>query len=85
MSMFADAKSDITRKAQHHERQRWAMKIITIRQAAEKAGVSVSTLKRLLVAGEFPRKVNITERRIGFLESEVDEFIQQRVAERDAA
>ena len=60
------------------------MRILSIRQAAEKIGVSVSTLKRLLAVDAFPGKINVTERRIGFLESEVDAFIAERVAERDA-
>ena len=41
-------------------------------------------LERLLAVDAFPGKINVTERRIGFLESEVDAFIAERVAERDA-
>ena len=60
------------------------MKVLSIRAAADMAGISVSTLKRLMAGGAFPHKFQITERRIGFLESEVSAWISERVAERDA-
>lgn len=59
------------------------MKLLSIRDAADKAGISVSTLKRLLAGGEFPAKIKITERRVGFVESEVDAWIEARVTARD--
>ncbi len=61
------------------------MKLISKREAAHRADLSVSTLKRLEKAGRFPRKVNITDFRVGYLEGEVDAWISERVAERDAA
>ncbi len=61
------------------------MKLISKRNAAHRADLSVSTLKRLEKAGRFPRKVKITDFRVGYVEEEVDAFIAERVAERDAA
>ena len=53
--------------------------------AAEYLGTSRSTVYRL---GErdatFPRPVQLTERRVGFLTSELDEWIARKVSERDA-
>jgi predicted DNA-binding transcriptional regulator AlpA len=34
-------------------------------------------------AGRFPRPVNIGEATLGFVESEIDEWAEQRIAERD--
>ena len=60
------------------------MKILPQKQAADSAGFSVSTLKRLEAAGEFPAKVHISPGRIGYVETEVDTFIAERIAARDA-
>ena len=61
------------------------MKLLNQRQAAGRADLSVSTLKRLEKAGRFPRKVKITDFRIGYVEAEIDDWISERIAERDAA
>ncbi len=61
------------------------MKILPRPEAADRAGFSISTLKRLEAAGDFPAKVKISPARVGYLESEVDRFISERVAQRDAA
>ena len=59
------------------------MKILSRREAADRAGVSVSTVKREEAAERWPRRVQITANRVGYLESEIDNFIAERVAERD--
>ena len=61
------------------------MKILSRKQAADRAGFSISTLKRLEAAGDFPVKVPVTVGRVGYLEHEVDDWIAERVAERDVA
>ncbi len=59
------------------------MKILSRREAADRAGVSVSTVKREEKAKRWPGRVQITANRVGYLESEIDNFIAERVAERD--
>ncbi len=61
------------------------MKILPRPQAANRAGFSISTLKRLEIEGAFPAKVKISAGRVGYLETEVDVWIAERVTERDAA
>ena len=74
-----------------HERRaaEWAanhpQRILSRREAADRAGFSISTLKRLEAAGLFPAKVKISAGRVGYLETEVDAWIAERVAERDVA
>jgi prophage regulatory protein len=50
-------------------------------------GVSYSKqhLKRLEEAGEFPRRVPIGGNRYCYVESEVDAWLEQKIAARDAA
>jgi len=44
-----------------------------------------SWLYRLIRAGKFPKPIKLGERRIAFLEDEVDAWLAARVAERDQA
>lgn len=50
------------------------MKIISLREAARRLDVSISTLKRMIAAGTI-RKVRITERRVGVVEGDLDDLI----------
>ena len=59
------------------------MQLINKTEAARRASLSVSTLKRLEAEGYFPRKVPISSNRVGYLVSEIDAWIAERVAERD--
>ena len=46
-------------------------------------GVSNSTLWRMIRRDDFPKPVQISARRVGFLSSEVAAEVQRRVASRD--
>ena len=61
------------------------MHIRSRREAAAQAGISISTLKRLEAAGDFPARVQISVNRIGYIAEEVEHWIAERVAERDNA
>ncbi|MDH3669138.1 MAG: excisionase family DNA-binding protein [Paracoccaceae bacterium] len=58
------------------------MRILSLRETARRLGISLSTLKRLINAGTI-RKIQVTERRVGIVESELDDFVSRRLAERD--
>ena len=51
--------------------------------AAERLGVSVSTLKRGWPEGRFPPPIRTSESRIGWLETDIIRWQRDRVAERD--
>jgi prophage regulatory protein len=40
-------------------------------------------LRRLEIQGRFPKRIHIGENRIGWVEAEVDQYIRDRMAERD--
>lgn len=52
--------------------------------AAERLGVSVSTLKRGWPIGRYPSPIRTGENRIGWLEVDILRWQRERVAERDA-
>jgi prophage regulatory protein len=51
--------------------------------AGEIDGQSRSTRERLVEAGLYPMPVRITAGRIGFVKSEVEEWVRDRIAARD--
>lgn len=55
-------------------------RILRFRQTIDKTGLSRATIYRLLAAGEFVPKIQITQNAVGFLEADVDTWIQARIA-----
>jgi prophage regulatory protein len=53
-------------------------KIIRLPQAISKTGLSRSTIYALIQRGEFPKQVKLSIRSIGFIESEIDQWISDR-------
>jgi len=61
------------------------VKILRKREVIQRAGPSSAQIDRLEKAGKFPRRVQLGERMVGWVESEIDDWIAQRAAERDGA
>ena len=59
------------------------MKLLSLNQVCELTSLSRTAVNKRRNAGTFPAEVRISEKRIGFVESEVMEWIAARVAERD--
>lgn len=56
------------------------------RPAVEAAtGLSRSSIYALMAAGKFPRPIRIGGRAVGWLETDIAEYQQRRIAERDGA
>ena len=61
-----------------------AIIILRPAQVAQKKGIPRSTQHVLLKAGDFPRPIKLSgSRSIGFVESEIDEWLRARMAARD--
>ncbi len=58
--------------------------VIYSRADLKKLGITVSntTLLRWEQLGQFPRRIRMSGTRVGWLKSEVDEWIRERAAER---
>ena len=54
------------------------MNILNPREVVEKIGLSRVTLWRLEKAGQFPERIKLTDHRVGWIESEVVEWIDSR-------
>ncbi len=60
------------------------MRILRRKALIPKVGYSAATIDRLEAAGLFPRRLKLGPNSIGWLEAEVEAWIKQRVAKRDA-
>jgi prophage regulatory protein len=54
--------------------------IIRLKQVLKKTGLSRSCIYNLIAKNDFPTRIQLSERSIGFLESEVDAWIEERAA-----
>jgi prophage regulatory protein len=55
------------------------MKVLSASEVAAKTSMSVSNVRRLAREKKFPEPFALTENRYGWLESDVDEWISERV------
>ena len=58
-------------------------KILRLRDVMAMTGLSRSTLYLRMSEGGFPQSINLDGRAIGWLESEIQQWIQARVSERN--
>lgn len=49
-----------------------------------RVGLSSSTLYEMIAAGDFPEPIPIGRQAVGFLESEVEAWIKNRIEQRDS-
>ena len=58
-----------------------AVRILRVRQVGERTGLSRSTIYELVTEGLMPPPVRVSHRTVGWVESEVEEFLKQRIAQ----
>ncbi|WP_419861882.1 helix-turn-helix transcriptional regulator [Candidatus Palauibacter sp.] len=62
------------------------VRLLRLPEVLARTGLSRSTIYVRLEQGRFPRPVSLGVRAVGWIESEVDEWIRERIAEsRDGA
>ena len=60
------------------------MKVLRLTQVMDSTGLGRSTIYKYVAEGKFPIPLQLSERCVGWLESEVQQWIQSRVERRDA-
>lgn len=55
--------------------------LLSVKQVSLRACLSVSQIRRLIKAGQFPRPIKISPGRNGWLEKDVENWIQNLVKE----
>jgi prophage regulatory protein len=69
-------------QTQHTARQDTNIVILRLRDVQAKTGLSRSTIYDAVAKGSFPKQVPLSTRRVGWLASEVDAWIEERVQAR---
>ncbi len=59
------------------------LKILRLDTVIESTGLARSTIYKLVGLGEFPKPVPLVGRSVGWVESEVQEWIKGRIGQRD--
>ena len=68
-------------KEQQIENQR----LIRRKEVQTKTGLGASSIYAMMKNGEFPQCLNLSERRVAWIESDVDQWINERIASHKAA
>ena len=55
-------------------------KILRLDNVKSKTGLSRSTIYRLIDEGHFPHQINLGLRAVGWLESEVDNWLDEKIS-----
>jgi len=69
----------------HHDATPSDRRILRMAEVEARVGLGRSRIYRLIKEGDFPRAVPLTERTVGWIASEVDDWIEGRVRRRDQA
>jgi len=56
--------------------------LLSMKQASAITTLSVSSIKRMMAAGTFPKPVRLGESRIAFVDTEIHAWVRARIAER---
>lgn len=59
------------------------MKLIKLKQVMDCTGLARSTVYKFMADGQFPKPVKLGSKMVAWVESEVQEWIKQRMSERD--
>ena len=58
-----------------------SMKIIRLKQFLETTGLARSTIYKFIVAGTFPKSVSLNGQSVGWVDEEIQEWINARIEE----
>ena len=58
----------------------YANVILRRKQVQARTGLSRTTVYRLMKSGQFPRSIKITDKAVGWLQSDIDSFIASKIA-----
>ncbi len=59
------------------------MRILTRAQVRDRVSISFAEIARREARGEFPKRIQISPNRVGWLEDEIDDFITMLIAKRN--
>lgn len=61
------------------------MRIIRLKEVIDSTGLARSTIYKYIAEGTFPKPVSLGDRCVGWIDSEVHDWILEKIEERDLA
>lgn len=61
------------------------MRLIKLKEVIKKTSLGRSTIYEFMTDGRFPKQVSLGAKSVAWLESEVDDWIMERIGEREEA
>lgn len=61
------------------------MRVLKLQAVREKTTLCHSTIYKLISEGKFPQPIDLTGRAVGWVDSEIDEWIQFKIEQRNEA
>ena len=61
------------------------VRLIRRKEVQAKTGLGASSIYAMMQQGTFPKAVNISERRVAWIESDIDKWIAERIASHKAS
>lgn len=62
--------------------QRESLELLSLNSVERRLSLSKSTIYREIAKGHFPKQIRLSPGRVGWIDSEVDEWIEERRASR---
>jgi len=59
------------------------MRLIKLKEVIEKTSLGRSTIYEFMTDGRFPKQVSLGAKSVAWVESEVDDWIMERIGERE--
>ena len=67
------------------EQQNENVRLIRRKEVQTKTGLGASSIYAMMKNGEFPQCLNLSERRVAWIESDVDSWIAERISSHKAS
>ncbi|SDC25689.1 helix-turn-helix transcriptional regulator [Acinetobacter boissieri] len=67
------------------EQQQENRRLIRCKEVQNKTGLAPSSIYAMMKKGEFPLCLSLSERRVAWLESDIDDWINERIAKHKAS
>jgi len=55
-----------------------------LKEITEKTGLAKSTIYNLISQGKFPKQIDLGARSVGWVDTEIEEWLEEKVAHRNA-
>ncbi|HEN9559530.1 helix-turn-helix transcriptional regulator [Acinetobacter baumannii] len=68
-----------------NENQSKNLRLIRRKEVQNKTGFGPSSIYAMMAKGQFPKPIKLSERRVAWIESEIDQWIYERIAQHQAA